>query len=185
MKRIPNLLAMTLLLAVVAWACSNVSVDEYREPIQNLSSEYDETGEAVMAFSDSLRQGQLDLQATVNEMQLTTDQKRALSDAQKERYDTVRQKITEKIETYRDLQQNLRSFVEEWNQQGNTLNTLKSGLQQGDLPSETPEQVGELKQVVSEAKTKLDDWKSTYESNKQSVKELNEEVKTMMSDLTS
>jgi hypothetical protein len=61
------------------------------------------------------------------------------------------------------IEEGLTPFITQWQNQGNEVEALTSGLESGALPADVATQISNVQTNLEGASTQLNEWKSTYQ----------------------
>lgn len=157
-------LIIFLIAASFAVGCNNAN--EHREAVSSLSEDWDETTAKVDSFSQSLNaeisnwnnvyQGMTVTDTSFAEFPAETTQKLA----------SLKEECQMQGQVFSQLKSNLNDFRSQWLENTNEVTSLKAGAENGELAADTEVQIENLKQIVSDADDRVDQWFNQLEDAK-------------------
>lgn len=146
---------MTMVLAgVIFTSCNNI--ENLREPIESLASDWEGTTAQVTEFLGTLQQSQTTLQDRFAKM--VVPEGLMLDEDNRQHVEALREGYQEQLAGLSDLSQTVNDFVGQWQEKTGVLQQLREGLSAGTLDTDAMAMVTDLQSVATEAKEGLEEW---------------------------
>lgn len=171
----------TLAILFAMAACD--SVGQFREPIQNLASDWENATSQVSEFANNLQAQQQEHKSLMDNMQLSEEMKEKLGDAGMKTVQDMQAKLASYGNTYEDLGNQVEAFLSQWEEKGETLNSLQEGLESGSLPTDVQEKITSLKDMVANVEPTLSDWQTKLQATTQGVQSTAERYQSMLDEM--
>ncbi len=143
-------------------ACKNV--EQYRAPIEALSTDWERASANINELS-SMLSGATTMLATLKDS-MVVDPKAKLKPETKSTLDSMMEAFMAQFNGLSSITPDVAAFANSWGEMGGKLNKLKEGLAAKKLEGDVMAQINELKAAVQDANTKTDEWKSRVEGAK-------------------
>lgn len=128
------------------WSCQNL--DQYRQPISELQTKWEQTTLALLELPDSLQQTQARVTALSEQLDSNT----------------INQPLSEIQAEVITLSQEVDAFINRWQEQQSQVDALVKGWREGRLPKAPEASIGALEQIISSARMSLTTWSATNRS---------------------
>lgn len=175
MRMLFGLSAFALLLS----ACSNV--ESFRAPVENLTTEWDNTTTMITDFVNTLQGTQQQLQNQF--VELSVPEELTLSEDSKVQVAALQQRYQEELSGLTEVSSEVSSFVGDWQAKASQLNDLKSDLESGSLATEDMAAIEELQGMASEGQESLAGWLEEVEEIEENAADALEEFRTLIANL--
>lgn len=157
-----NLLAFCLL-SLLLMNCSG-GLEQHRGQIESLSGEWDEVSTSITTLSDMIQATKTDWQTNLNNMNLTDEVKARISPDHLERLDSLKSTYASYGPQVEGMMKQIREFSATWTEQKNQLAALNSSLEEGKFQGDVLQNLDEVKENISAAREKTDNWEATFEA---------------------
>ncbi|MCO6480989.1 MAG: hypothetical protein J5I94_30375 [Phaeodactylibacter sp.] len=154
-----------IILALAFSSCSNVG--KFKESIESLSSEWETTTAKVSATVDQITQAQEQAKSVLDAM--AVPEGASLTEEQTNQVASLKQTVQDQMGNLGQLAQKAFEFVEQWQNEGEKLDALKSGLAEGKLPGDVQATIDSLKGLVGTAGEKVSEWEGQVNSANEAV----------------
>ncbi len=148
-----NLLPL-LFLALVLTGCDNA--EQYRGAIDDLSTKWDQTTTALQAILAEVQGEKAKAEAMYAEMRIPEGVEVAPATAAAA--DSLREQVSQQVDELNNLQQNITAYQARWQESTAEMQRLRDGLSRGKLRGEVTTQISRLEQIISRARTQVDEW---------------------------
>ncbi len=165
----------TLLLS----ACS--SVESLKEPVENLTKDWENTTTMVSDFVNDLQSTQQALQNQFAEM--TVPEGLTLSEASENRVAELKDGYQEELGSLTDLSGEVSNFISGWQAKAAKLTELKTGLESSSLGTDAMATVEDLQGIVAEGKDELESWQGELADIRENTSDVVEQFHTLMANL--
>lgn len=173
---------MLLVAGVLVLAFTScLNVENYREPIEEVTTAWEHTTTMFSSFINSLQIAQQELQHQLAEM--TVPEALVLSEESADRIAELQDDYQKEMENLSDLSQNVSNFISGWQEKSESLTGLKDGLASGRLEADAAEDITELQTTVSEAESALESWRGKLEDIRTNTGDQLEEFNTLIAKL--
>jgi len=166
MKKVLFVAVAGLLLA----ACNNV--EQFRAPIESLTTQWDSTTNVVTNFATLLDQEIANAQAQAAGFTLSEDMMKKLKEEQKARLAELGSQYQQESQGLNAIKSDLEAFVQSWTEKSNTLTSLKDGLANKKLDENVEATISELQTAVSDAGTQVASWTERLNTVKTKLQDL-------------
>lgn len=160
----------SLVLLVALFACKNV--EQFKAPIETLSTDWASTTQAVTDFSNMLNTEKANLDTWTANMPLAADVVAKLDDAGKTKlaeFETTAKTQSEGLNT---MVNDVTAFVSNWVSQEGVLKGLVDGLAAKKLPADAATQIASLTDLVTNAKSSVGSWTEKLTAAKTAISTL-------------
>jgi len=161
-----KLLAIALPLTFLV-ACN--SVEKHRASIETLGTEWDNTTAMVTEFAASVQAEQAAFQMAADSNKVADDVAAKLKEDKKTMLMDAYNAYTTAGAGYAAINDEVSAFVATWTENAAKVQALKDGLAAGKIDGDVAAQVAELNTVLTDAGTKLGEWKTKFEEAKKAV----------------
>lgn len=161
-----------LLLAVVVALSSCNNIEQLRQPIETLSSNWDSTTTQVTDLLGQVNSEAIKAEAMVKRLEFSDSAASNLSEDVKSQAASIQQDFKAKMEELSTLKSGMSEFATTWKEKASDLEALTSGLQAGQLPEGAAGSVKNLQDMISTAQTNLTDWSAKFETIRTTFSEL-------------
>ncbi|MCG8332084.1 MAG: hypothetical protein MI974_30650 [Chitinophagales bacterium] len=155
------------ILALAFTACSNVG--QYKEAIEGLSSNWEETTTKVSGVVDQISQAQEMAKSALASMSPSEEIVAQMSEEQTSTLNGIKESVQAQMGGLGELSKTAFEFVNKWQAEGETLKGLTDGLSNGKLPKDVQTTIDGLKGIVDEANTNVEGWNGQLGSAKEAV----------------
>jgi chromosome segregation ATPase len=169
---------MGRIIALLFIAASFASCDpsaKFKDPIEQLVAQWDSTTNLVGAFAETLRAAQADFSAALRKNVLSDEQKARLDAAAKQELmtlDSTRQSLGAVLS---GLQQEVNTFLGDWQTKASQVQALKDGLVNKQLPDDAQNQINSLNEAISAAQSAAAAWREKLETTNASIAQVNQQ----------
>ena len=147
-------LLLLLCPCLLVLACKNV--DQYRAPIDSLSTEWTKAGEVIMATGSSLETATTFLNAMVDSFKIDSTKK--FSKPAMMKMDSMKTAFMAQIQGISGLSTEVNDFKAKWATMTADVNALTTGLKDGKLEGDVMAKVNDLKSNCATALTQAEGW---------------------------
>jgi len=163
MKKVLAFTAFALIFA----ACSNVA--KFKPMVEELSAKWDSTTAGVTEFATAVKTEQSTWMNTVNEMQVAPETMEKWGDDAKAKYSEIQSTASANSSEMTGLVTELDGFVSTWSEKSQQVKALQDGVAAGKLEGDVSAQIAELTAAANDANSKLESWKTKFETVKASA----------------
>ncbi len=171
---------ITLIFGLLIALAACDSVAQFKEPIMNLAANWETATAQVTEFAENLNNQKQQFQSTLSGMQLSEEMKGKLSEEVMGKVNTLQQQYAGYGETFNNLSNQVEAFVSNWQEKGETLNTLQEGLENGSLPADAQAQIASLKDLVQSAGPTVEEWQGKLEEATQGAGQVAEQYQALI-----
>lgn len=173
-----------LFLATVLTLASCSNVEQYREAIETLATNWDSATNTVTALADEVKQATESAQTSIAGMNVDEETMAQMDDTAKEQLAGLIQNATGQSTALTGITEQITTFVGEWTEKSAKLNELKEGLASGSLPADVTGTIASLTEAVSGASTKVEGWKEQLASAKTALASIVQQHGDLLASLT-
>lgn len=159
-----NLFLIVLTMGMVFASCSNI--EQFREPITALVSNWEAATGKATQFNDDLAAGQKMLQGMIQEIAGSQEMFAAADPATKTKVDSLHKDLENQGQSFQSMQSTVAAFLAQWEENGKKVTELKDGLAAGKLPTDVATLIPSLDSLVSSATTSLGEWQTGLDNLK-------------------
>lgn len=160
-------LLVFLLPVLFIFACKNV--EQYRAPIEALSTDWDRASAGFMELGSLLSGATTMLTGLSDSLNVDPIIAAKLKPETTNMLDSMKTAFMAQLTGLNTITPDVTQFSNSWNEMGTKLVTLKDGLNSGKLEGDVMAQVNELKTAVQNATSKTEDWKFKINAAKNSA----------------
>ncbi len=157
----------SLALLVAVFACKNV--EQFKAPIETLSTDWASTTQAVTDFSNMLNTEKANLDTWMANMPLAADVAAKLDDAGKAKLAEFEATAKTQSEGLNTMANDVSAFVSNWVSQEGVVKGLVEGLAAQKLPADAATQISTLTDLVTNAKTSVGTWTEKLNAAKTAI----------------
>ena len=145
-------------------ACQNM--EQYKAGIEELSAQWDATSTQVGEFSNTLNSEIAGQAQMVSSMELPETVVSSLSEEAKAQVNEAKMACTKASGDFSAIQQEVNTFMAEWQTKSAELTALKDGIAAGKLEGDVAAKIAELNTFVADAGANLTTWTANLETAK-------------------
>lgn len=169
-------------LAIALTACD--SVGKYKESIESLAANWEETTTKVTGMIDQISGAQDMAKTALKSMNPSEEVMAAMSEEQTGQLNGLKEKVQAQMGSLGDLSKTAFEFVNKWQEEGKKLTALTEGLSEGKLPADAASTIESLKGMVEQGNEKVESWGEQVNSAKESVSEASNAYTEMVASLS-
>ena len=142
------------------------SVEKYRNEIETLSTNWQETTNMVTDLLGKVQGEQSKAQTMLAQMEMPegfTMTQDEVQEAQK-----LKATVQEKVGTLSSMVQTISAFAQDWQSKASEVEALTGALTSGEVGEGMEAKIESLKSTVDDARNKVDEWNSAYDDATQS-----------------
>ncbi|MEP7196784.1 MAG: hypothetical protein ABI851_09695 [Saprospiraceae bacterium] len=147
-------LLLLILPCCMMLSCKNV--DQYRAPIESLTSEWAKAGEAVMATGSSIGTASTFLNSMVDSFKIDSTKKWSKNAMMS--MDSMKQAFMAQVQGISGLISEVSDFRAKWMTMSADVEALNSGLKNGKLEGDVMAKINDLKSNCAMAMTQSEAW---------------------------
>jgi chromosome segregation ATPase len=176
-----NLILFSVL-AIALTSCSNVG--KYKESIEGLAGNWEETTTKVTAMVEQINGAQQLAKSALASMNPSEEVVAEMSEEQTASLNGLKEKVQSQMASMGELSKTAFEFVNKWQEEGKKLNGLTEGLTSGKLPGDVETTLESLKGMVESANEKVENWGEQVNAAKESVASASQEYTNLISSLS-
>lgn len=165
--------------ALLLVSCS--SVESLKEPVESLTTDWENTTTMVTDFVDNLQATQQELQNQFAEM--TVPEGLTLSEESENQVSELKEDYQEEMGSITELSGEVSSFIGDWQAQAEKLTELKTGLESSALGADAMTTVQDLQAMVAAGKEDLEGWQGELADIRENTADMAEQFHTLMANL--
>lgn len=171
-----------LLLPLLILSCKGV--EQYRAPVDELSTNWDNTTKAITDFQGMVSSDLTSYTQALAKMQPDDATKAKLKADQVAAWETAQKAVTDALGAYAPMQKTINDFVKTWSEKSAEVTALKDGLAAGKIEGDVNAKITELNAMVAAGNENLTAWKASYATVKSSVDAAFNNLQSMYTTLT-
>ena len=171
---------LTFGLLVSLMACD--SVEQYREAIDGLSTDWDATTSTVTALAEKVGAEKSTFLEMLGGMNVTEEITNQVGEETANKLTELKSQFEGFGGNFDGITSQISSFVGGWTEKAGTLESLKEGLSSGDLSgvSDVLGTIGSLKEAITGAKSKVTEWTGKLDETTSGYQAVAEQFKALL-----
>ncbi|PHN04128.1 hypothetical protein CRP01_23310 [Flavilitoribacter nigricans DSM 23189 = NBRC 102662] len=155
--------------------------EDLREPVVDLTTEWDNTTAVITQFINTLQRAQQEMQNQFAEM--AVPEELTLNEQSQTQVTELRDNFQEELSSLTDLSGEISGFIGAWQSKAEKLTDLNVGLETGDLGSDSRSTLEELQETVEQGRNELESWKGELEDIQINTQDILEQFHTLIANL--
>lgn len=150
-----------LLLPAFIIACGG-GVEQYRASVETLVTQWDSTTASVTELSSNISNDLSEISKSASELTISEEAMAKMKPEQVTEWQTAQQNFTQSLQGYAPLRTEIGEFTKAWGEEATKVQSLKEGLESGQLPADVATQVDSLNTLITQAKENVATWQAKY-----------------------